>query len=169
MPVTPPETSYASLPYTVMGSIQSFGMNKANNWTLEYENIRPAIVAKFATSNAQLAFTVAKVGIYGLTSTLSDSTSSTVQKQVLVEDAYTGRLVQGVSTPVDRARAGFVQSPIRRMYWYNSANNDVIPQKHILYLRTGDKQACPLDEEAIKYQVLVQGKLRIAPNPTKCN
>lgn len=172
LPVQPYEVSFGVLPYTIQSSLSSFQVDKTNAYSLRYGNIMQVLRNKFHLgSESTFAYTVEAVGVYGITSTMSDRTHNSVNKQVALVDAYTGRMVSGLSTPVDRARAGFIQAPIRQMYWYSVGNRETsLPNNDIAYLRIGNDLTRPLDDDVdAGYHIILRGKLRVEPNNSGAN
>lgn len=170
VPMNPPETSYAQFPFTIQGALLDFEVAKGDNDKLTYSGVLTAFRRTLTQTAMALSFRVTHVAVYGNTSTLNTDlgTKPSQADYVAVEDAYTGREVRGSSTPTVRARAGIALSPLKAMKWYNSANFDSIPEKDIVYIRTGMSSACLPDDSTQAYTIVVRGFCRIPRRNGSC-
>jgi len=119
---------------------------------------------------ATLALRVTHIGIYGRVSTPETTTAVSSQSTIVLEDAYTGRQVRGISTPVKRARAGIQLSELRRMRWYDAGNIGTISEQDLAYFRVTDTSSCfDFSTGATGYDIVVRGFARLSRNIGTCS
>jgi len=150
-----------------------FGIDTTGKGTLNYPNVITALHKTFASSssadsNQYYGIRVTHVGVYGSVSTPAATGTPSDQDIVFLEDAFTGRQVEGVSTPVKRARAGLVMSALKALRWYSQGNNNAIVEQDIAYVRVAASHGCPAGP-ANSYDIVVRGFARVSRNLGTCS
>lgn len=165
MPLDPPETSQAQFPFTLQGNAASFGVDSSSDYTLTYSSVAEALQEAYGITSNSISVRVTHYGVYGPTSPLATGGTTPVPNipfTLRVDDAFTGRNVQNTSTPVKRARGGFIQPEVRAMKWYSHGNRDSVAEKHIAYLRYTDSGSCPPANWLDSFTIVIRGFARIS-------
>lgn len=171
LPVVPPETSFATLPFTIQGPLGAFGTD-AGKGTIDYSGVQTALVSGLnvtCTNSPNFAFRVTHVGVYGPTSMAVDSAGFSTQAIVTITCANSGRNVRGVSSFADRCRAGIEVPLLRQWKWYDGGNNDTISEKEIAYIRVNSANQCPGSTNSASYDVVVRGYVRFSRKMGVCS
>lgn len=169
MPMDPPSTTQSVFPFTLQGGTALWSLEKDSAGTLTYSKVFAALVQSFSMGTATLALRVTHIGIYGRVSTPETTTAVSSQSTIVLEDAYTGRQVRGISTPVKRARAGIQLSELRRMRWYDAGNIGTISEQDLAYFRVTDTSSCfDFATGATGYDIVVRGFARLSRNIGTC-
>lgn len=169
LPPQPPETSQSSAPFVLQGNATTFGLSKANNFTLNYGGVVAGLRLTYSLgTDANLAIRVTHVGVYGSTSSPVTSSQEASQYIITLTEASSGRAERGVSDAVHRARAGFVVPHLRQWKWYDSGNRDTIAEKDIAYIRAAYNSGCPEDTQQNALDIIVKGYYRISRNIGTC-